>query len=69
MAMSATKLCRVDEIGRGESQPAQFSNRKAEGEVSIPGQWREKVPRWDQAIADGEYCGGSRRFWIGDFVC
>ena len=53
---------RMHQIGRRESQPAEFANRAAEGELGVTGERRQENPRGDGARADVE--GGIHVNWI-----
>ena len=55
MPMSPTKLGRMDKIGCGESQSSQFTNRAAEGKMSISRQRSQEVSRRYATLTNREF--------------
>ena len=42
----------MDEIGCRQPESAEFSKCQSKGQMRIPGEWGEEIPRWNQAAAN-----------------
>src|SRR5207245_9063637 len=56
LSAALEKSAGVNEVGRGQAEPAQLTDSHAESQVGVAGQRRQKISRWQSQMTNGNRC-------------